>query len=158
MPVLGIDVGTQSLKAVVFGADMRLLGAGSVPYQPNFPQAGWAEQDPRLWLDALGPAIGRALADALGPAIGRALAEARVAAGDISALAVCGQLDGCVPVDAGGRSMGPAVIWMDRRAEGLLRDIDPEPIHQRCGLVLDATHMGGKIAWLQREEALFRLL
>ena len=64
MPTLGIDIGTQSLKAVVHGDDMALLGAGSVAYQPTSPQPGWAEEDPQLWLDALRPAIGRALAAA----------------------------------------------------------------------------------------------
>ena len=138
MPILGIDIGTQSLKAVVHGDDMALLGTASVAYQPAFPQPGWAEQDPQLWLDALRPAIGQALAAAaIGPK-------------DLKALAVCGQLDGCVPANAGGRAMAPAILWMDRRAAPLLADIDPAMVRDRCGLVLDATHMGGKIAWLSQ--------
>src|SRR3569623_1435620 len=108
MPTLGIDIGTQSLKAVVHGDDMRLLGAGSVAYQSTSPQPGWAEEDPQLWLDALRPAIGRALA------------AAEVAPEAIRAIAVCGQLDGCVPTKAGGRAMAPAILWMDRRAAPLL--------------------------------------
>ena len=64
MAVIGIDLGTQSLKAVVVDDDMRLRGESSVPYQPSFPAPGWAEQDPVLWLQALKPAIGRALAKA----------------------------------------------------------------------------------------------
>jgi xylulokinase len=138
MPTLGIDIGTQSLKAVVHDDDMRLLGAGSVAYQPTSPQPGWAEEDPQLWLDALRPAIGRALA------------AAEVAPEAIRALAVCGQLDGCVPAIAGGRAMAPAILWMDRRAAPLLGDMDAAMVRERCGLVLDATHMGGKIAWLSR--------
>ena len=138
MPTLGIDIGTQSLKAVVHGDDMALLGAGSVAYQPTSPQPGWAEQDPQLWLDALRPAIGRALA------------AAAVDPSDIRAVAVCGQLDGCVPANAGGRAMAPAILWMDRRASPLLAGMDPAMVRERCGLVLDATHMGGKIAWLSR--------
>ena len=53
MPVIGIDLGTQSLKAVVVDSDLVLRGEASVPYQPNFPAPGWAEQDPGLWLRAL---------------------------------------------------------------------------------------------------------
>ncbi|MBI4923500.1 MAG: hypothetical protein HY834_17310 [Devosia nanyangense] len=136
MPTLGVDVGTQSLKAVVLGDQMQALGAGSVGYRPAFPQPGWAEQDPRHWLAALRPAIAAALA------------EARVTSRDIAALAVCGQLDGCVPTDGEERALAPAIIWMDRRAESLLAAIDPALIRDRCGLVLDATHMGAKIAWL----------
>src|ERR1700716_3502293 len=97
MFILGIDIGTQSLKAVV-------LGEGPPPSQPQFPQPLWAEQDPRLWLEALRPAIGQALA------------EAGIAAAAVGALGIAGQLDGCLPVDRKGEAMGPCLIWMDRRA------------------------------------------
>ena len=138
MPVLGIDVGTQSLKAVVLDDGMRLLGAGSVAYQPAFPQPGWAEQDPGLWLRALAPAIASALRQAgLGPS-------------DIRGLCICGQLDGCVPTDAKGTATGPAIIWMDRRAEPLLGDVDAALVAAQCGLVCDATHMGAKVLWAVR--------
>jgi xylulokinase len=137
MPILGIDIGTQSLKAVVCDEELNTLGSGTVPYQPVFPRPGWAEQDPRLWVDALAPAIAAALS------------SARLPARDIRALAVCGQLDGCVPTDADGAALRPAIIWMDRRGDALLQGIDPAVIASRCGLVRDATHMGGKIAWLK---------
>ena len=72
---------------------------------PSFPRPGWAEQDPRLWLAALRPAVGQALA------------ASGLQAADIEAIGVTGQLDGCVPVDANGQALGPCIIWMDRRAE-----------------------------------------
>lgn len=138
---LGIDIGTQSLKAVVIDAGLAVRGEGSVPYQPSFPQPGWAEQSPLLWLDALKPAIGRALL------------AAGIKAADIEAIGIAGQLDGCVPCDAGGQALGPAIIWMDRRAS--LEGIGAALIRQRTGLVADATHMAGKIRWLGKGPALF---
>ncbi len=136
MPALGIDIGTQSLKAVVLGDDLEVLGWGSRAYKPHFPRPDWAEQDPQLWLDALRPAIAEALS------------AAWLAGTDITAMAICGQLDGAVPVDRDNRPLGPAVIWMDRRAAPELGGINPDMVYERCGLVLDATHMGGKIAWM----------
>ncbi len=138
MPVLGLDIGTRSLKAVVLDEALRVLGSGSRSYEPNFPRPGWAEQDPALWLAALRPAI----ADAL--------SAAALAPTDLAALAVCGQPDGCIPTAADGAALGPALIWMDRRGEPDIAHIDPGLVHARCGLVRDATHMGGKIAWLSR--------
>ena len=135
---LGIDIGTQSLKAVVVDAGMRLLGAGSAPYQPSYPQPLWAEQDPALWLAALQPAIAQALA------------TSGLSAADIAALAVGGQLDGCIATGASGQALAPAIIWMDRRAAAEVRGVDPALIYSRSGLVPDATHMGAKIAWSQR--------
>ncbi len=138
MPTLGIDIGTQSLKALVLGDDMRPLGAGGVAYRATMPKPGWAEQDTRLWLDALRPAIGAALHGA--PA----------SPDDIDG---AGGLRPARRLRADRRrrrALAPAVIWMDRRAESLLAGIDTAAIHRRCGLVLDATHMGAKIGWFDR--------
>ena len=133
MPVLGIDVGTQSLKAVVLSEAMKLLGSGSVSYQPTFPRSGWAEQDQTLWLQALAPAIGLALRHAgLEPAA-------------IAGLCVCGQLDGCVPTDAKGAARGPAIIWMDRRAEGVLSNIDATMVTNGQIKALGSPRPGGRL-------------
>lgn len=141
MPVLGLDIGTGSLKALVLNEDFRVLGSASRSYDTEFPQPGWAEQNPTHWLTALAPAIGEAIANA------------GVSAADIAALAVCGQLDGCIPTAHNGSALGPALIWMDRRGEPEIAHVDPDLVHARCGLVRDATHMGGKIAWLSKHFA-----
>ena len=138
MPTLGIDIGTQSLKAVILDDDLRVLASAQRPYQVSFPSPGWAEQSPQLWLDALKPTIGEALV------------LAGLTGLDVSALAVCGQLDGCIPADAGGAALAPAIIWMDRRAATEIGEIDSELVRTRAGLVLDATHMAAKIAWFAR--------
>ncbi|MEX2648366.1 MAG: FGGY family carbohydrate kinase, partial [Alphaproteobacteria bacterium] len=140
MAVIGVDIGTQSLKAVVVGDDLAVLGEASEPYQPSFPRPGWAEQDSALWTASLGRAVARALA------------EASVKARDVRALGLGGQLDGCVPTDAAGRALGPAIIWMDRRAEAEVRDVSAALVRERAGVVLDATHMAAKIRWLRRND------
>ncbi|HTN96980.1 MAG TPA: FGGY family carbohydrate kinase [Nordella sp.] len=134
--IVGIDIGTQSLKAVVLAPEMKIIGEHAVPYSPDFPQAGWAEQDPRLWEGALGPAIQAALARA-----GRK-------ADEVKAIGIGGQLDGCVAIDVQGTPLHPCLIWMDRRAD--IAGIDADAVHQRCGVVLDATHSAAKIRWLKR--------
>lgn len=135
---VGVDIGTQSLKAVVCDEALTVRGEASVAYQPSFPRPGWAEQDPRLWEDALGPAIAGALSDA----------DTRP--GGVQALGVAGQLDGCIPVDSDGSALGPALIWMDRRAVAETAEVDPDLVLERAGVVLDATHMAAKIRWLRR--------
>ncbi|MEQ1955682.1 xylulokinase [Mesorhizobium yinganensis] len=138
MAVVGIDLGTQSLKAIVVDDRFRIRGEASVPYQPRFPAPGWAEQDPALWLAALRLAIRKALdAGKLKPR-------------DIKGIAVSGQLDGCVPVDYDGSPLAPCIIWMDRRAVGEVAGIDAARIRERTGLVLDASHMAAKIRWMKR--------
>ncbi len=62
--ILGIDVGSQSLKAVLLDDKLRTIGSGRRGYAIDFPQPGWAEQSPAVWEHALGPAIAEALAAA----------------------------------------------------------------------------------------------
>ncbi len=74
--------------------DLAPLGSAAIAYQPDYPRPGWAEQHPRLW-DA-----------ALGPAIEGALRAAGTAPGAVRALGIAGPLDGCLAVDAAGRALG----------------------------------------------------
>jgi xylulokinase len=135
---LGVDIGTQSLKAVIADANLGLRGVGQSAYRPTYPRPGWAEQNSALWLDALAPAIAQALA------------TAGLAPDDIRGMGICGQLDGCIGVTARGEPIAPAIIWMDRRATAETEHVDPGLVRERAGLVLDATHMAAKIRWSER--------
>jgi xylulokinase len=137
--IVGVDVGTQSLKAVVTDSALKLRGRAAQAYKPTFPQPGWAEQHPGLWERALGPAIASALA------------EAGVGAQQVDALGICGQLDGCVPVNDKGQALGNCLIWIDRRAEAETASIPAETVRAIGGLVLDASHMAAKIRWLKKQ-------
>lgn len=139
--LIGVDIGTQSLKVVVTDEALQVRGEASIHYAPSYPQSGWAEQDTDLWLNALKPAI----ASALG--------AAKCKPGDISGLAICGQLDGCIGVDRLGNAIGPAIIWMDKRAANSLAGIDTKIIGERAGIVLDASHMAAKIKWCRENLA-----
>lgn len=135
---VGVDIGTQSLKVVVTDGALVPKGAARRPYQPSFPQPGWAEQDPALWEAALGPAIAEALA------------AAGTRPADIRGLGIAGQLDGCVAVDDAGRAFGPCLLWMDRRAADETADIPDDLVRRRCGITVDAGHMAAKARWLKR--------
>jgi xylulokinase len=140
MNSLGIDIGTQSLKVVILRDGKELLAQSSQSYGMQTPQPGWAEQDPGVWEVALGKAVPEALI------------MAGLGKGDIDAIAVAGQLDGCVAVDAQGQALSPCLLWMDRRASAELPKLDAAGQHafqKQSGLVMDASHMAAKIAWLK---------
>jgi len=135
--VLGLDLGTQSLKAVVCDDALSVRGQHAVPYATHTPAPDRAEQDPRSWEQALASAIGGALA----------AAGARPE--DIAALAIAGQLDGCVAVDSAGRPLHAALIWQDRRAIDETGRADARRVFEIAGQVADASHMAPKICWLR---------
>ncbi len=140
MAVIGIDIGTQSLKAVVTEAGVFLAEA-TARYALMQPMPGWAEQDPRLWEVALAKVVPEALETA-----GRQPS-------DIQSVAIAGQLDGCLAVDASGMAQSACLVWMDRRAVDFVPKSSPR-ILRTTGLVLDASHMAAKIGWLKANMSL----
>jgi xylulokinase len=137
MLVIGLDLGTQSLKAVVCDESLAIRGSHSMPITTEHPEPGRAEQDPRAW------------AAALGPAIAGALEAAGAKPEDIAAIAITGQLDGCVAVDDSLAHVHPALIWQDRRAKAQAMRVEPTRIFAITGQVADASHLAPKIAWLR---------
>src|SRR5262245_114405 len=55
--VIGVDGGTESLRAGVFDLQGRPRAFASSAYSTTFPQPGWAEQHPDDWWRALGSAV-----------------------------------------------------------------------------------------------------
>jgi ribulokinase len=102
--VIGIDGGTESIRVHVFALDGTCLSAASAPYPTRFPQPGWAEQSPEDWWQALGLAMRRALA------------ESAVPRESVLALALATTSCTVVMLDAAGRPLAPALLWMDVRA------------------------------------------
>jgi xylulokinase len=134
---VGIDLGTQSLKAVVCDESFTVLGSHAVAVATQYPSAGRAEQDPRAWEAALAPAVSGALADA------------GCTAAEVTAIALSGQLDGCVACDVHGVAMHPALIWQDKRADERVAGVTRERLFEITGQVADAGHMAPKIRWLK---------
>lgn len=142
--VIGIDVGSQSVKAVVSDEDGTALATASAPCAMSHPAGGWAEQDPAHWREALARAVREA----------RAKAEVDRAA--IAMVGLACQVDGLVALDAHLQPLRPAIIWLDRRATAqsdALREAVGEPVLvARTGCNPDASHIAPKAMWLRDVE------
>ncbi|MDN7683226.1 xylulokinase [Burkholderia cenocepacia] len=101
MRLLGIDLGTGSVKLVTLDADGVERAVASEPYALSSPQPGWAEIAPDTWWQALVRAAARLPADE----------RAQVAA-----IGFSGQMHGVVLIDAAGQPVRPALLWPDTRA------------------------------------------
>src|SRR5262245_16612101 len=62
--VLGLDVGTQSLRAALFDLSGRCRAFATSSLDTFYPQPGWAEQEPNQWWQAARAAVPEALARA----------------------------------------------------------------------------------------------
>ena len=102
--VIGIDGGTESLRASVFDLTGRRMGSAAAPYATQFAPGARAEQNPEDWWQAIGETVRRAVA------------ESGVGADAISALCATTTCCSVVALDARGGPLRPAIIWMDVRA------------------------------------------
>jgi xylulokinase len=99
--LLGIDLGTSSVKVAVMDEDGSVKQTASAGYAMDSPHPGWAETDPAAWWAATLHAVTR-------------LDAAHV--GAIEAIGVAGQMHGVVPTDGEGRPLRPAILWPDERS------------------------------------------
>jgi FGGY-family pentulose kinase len=102
--LIGIDLGTEGVRVGIFDREGGPVGFSSFAYETHHPQAGWAEQDPDQWWSALKQAVPEALSDG------------DVRAEEIAGISVDATSSTVLAVDADGRPLRPAILWMDVRA------------------------------------------
>jgi xylulokinase len=140
--VLGVDVGSQSVKAVLVDDDGDVVGTGSAALTMTHEHDGWAEQDPQTYCTALRDAV-------------RA-ATAGVDTGQVLAMGLGSQVDGVVACGGDGEPLRPAIIWLDKRAteqcDRLVAAVGEDLLAARTGLVADASHSAPKMMWIRDHE------
>ncbi|MES1168159.1 MAG: FGGY family carbohydrate kinase, partial [Oleiharenicola lentus] len=98
---LGIDSGTQSVKAVVLDLNAKkIIAEARAPHQliSGLP-TGHMEQHPKEWVAALDSVI--------------AQVAAKIDRAQVRGIGVSGQQHGFVPLDAAGEVIRPAKLWCD---------------------------------------------
>jgi sugar (pentulose or hexulose) kinase len=110
--ILSIDNGTQSVRALLFDLQGKLIAKGRVEIEPYFSKnPGWAEQDPEYYWKSLGQAC-----------------EALWQSTDIKPEQVAGvglttQRGTVINLDENGQPLRPAITWLDQRQADLKKPI-----------------------------------
>jgi len=142
--VLGVDLGTSSVKVLVLREDGVPVGTSSRPYPMATIRPGWAEQDPDAWWVACCSAIHEALARAGG------------AATHLEAVALGGQMHGTVLLDGRGTPLRPAITWADQRsvdeAVVIERALATHGLLPTLGGGVSPGFMLASLAWCRRHE------
>jgi len=102
--VMGIDFGTESCRVAIFDLQGTPIGMAATPYGTSHPRPGWAEQSPDDWYLALQGSTRRVLG------------EAGVSADEIAGISFDATTMTVVAMDASGKELRPAIMWMDVRA------------------------------------------
>ncbi len=145
--LLGLDVGSSSVKASLVDADSGKCAATAFYPETEAPimavKAGWAEQDPQMWWGNAKLSMKKIMADA------GAKAE------DIKAVGISYQMHGLVCVDKNLQVLRPSIIWCDSRAvkygDKAFREIGAD----KClGHLLNSpgNFTAAKLAWVKENE------
>lgn len=137
--LLGIDLGTGSVKALLVGEDGAVLAETSVGYPVDAPQSGWAETDPWAWWQKTVEAV-------------RKVSDGRTR--EIKGIGFSGQMHGVVLCREDGEPLRPAILWADTRSRELLERYDTLSDTQRNALAnpITAGMAGPTLLWLQEHE------
>lgn len=151
MSLLGVDVGTTGVKAVVFREDGTVLGQGYREYPLHHPgPAGWVELNSEQIWQATREAIREAVSGA-----GRS--------DPVEALAVSSMGETAVPLDASGTPLMNAIANLDTRAvseaERLEKTLGKRRVFERTGHPIHPMYTVPKLMWLKgnRPEVFRRL-
>ncbi len=142
--ILAYDLGTGGNKASLYDDAGRCLSSAFVPYDTQYPQAGWHEQRPALWWDSVVCSTRKVLEP--------------FDATTVRCIAISGHSLGCVPLDAGGNLLRDATpIWSDKRAaqqaDRFFRQIDPDDWYCQTGNGFPAAHYTAfKAMWYRDHE------
>ncbi len=140
-PVLiGIDIGTSSVKAVMTAPGGQRLDSYAAAHATARSAPGYAEQDPGLWLAHVNAAL--------------AQFASHPRAADVRVIGITSQVNTHVFCDHGLAPLIPAITWQDTRtaAEAALLDARMTPQDKIAALgapiPIDASHALARMAWM----------
>jgi xylulokinase len=147
MLLLGLDVGTSSIKVSVVDAATQLCIA-SAQYPETESEiislkSGWAEQSPDMWWEHVQLAILKLHA------------QRKYNPNDIAAIGIAYQMHGLVMVDAAQNVLRNSIIWCDSRAVEIGNKAFNEIGKEKCLLHMlnsPGNFTASKLAWVKENE------
>jgi sugar (pentulose or hexulose) kinase len=133
--ILAIDNGTQSVRALLFDLQGRLIAKSRVLIEPYVsPRPGWAEQRPEYFWDKLCEACRQLWA------------RADVPKEAVRGVALTTQRGTVINLDSAGQPLRPAIVWPDQR-----RAVGVRPVGGLWGLIFRVARLRDTVAYLQAE-------
>lgn len=136
--ILVLDVGTSSVKAVLFDSKGRVSGEHEAAYPTHSLPGGREEQWPEDWWSAA------------------AVAAGRLDTTSVECISLTGTMQSVIPLDPEGKPVRPAMLYSDSRARAQFRQLAPRFDRLGAGALLGNQpneYMSVfKMAWLRQHE------
>lgn len=143
MNILVIDVGTSSIRGVLYDVCGKRRFVRQINYQVHFFDEICAEQDPSDWLESV-VEISSCAED-----------YCRQNGMTVDAVSLTSQRSSIIPVDKAGTALRPAIMWQDKRNAGIVAELQSEAgfVHSLTGAGINTVFSGTKMTWLRRNES-----
>jgi len=142
--LLGIDVSTTGVKALLIDEGGRVTGAASTPLSLSTPRPLWSEQDPAAWWRGTMTSVRQVLQD--GDLSGE----------DVVAVGLTGQMHGLALLDGRGQVLRPAILWNDQRTgsqcDEIRRRLGKSRLIELTGNDALAGFTAPKVLWVREHE------
>jgi gluconokinase len=144
--VIGIDIGTGSVKAIAMNYQGEVISSAQLPYPTLHPKPGYHEQAPEIIWQAFVKAIFRITED---------LKKSP------EAVSLSSAMHSVIPVDQQGSALSNMIIWADNRCAAIATKIhqssSAEMIYEQTGTPIHAMTPLCKIQWIRTfQEELFK--
>jgi xylulokinase len=136
--LIGLDVGTSSVKGIAIDEAGTVLGIAERGHPLSVPHAGWAEQDPDDWVRGAREVLAELDAD------------------HADGIGLAGQMHGLVALGHDDRPLRPAILWNDGRTQAQCDAIEARVGRDRLLALTGNRALAGftapKLLWLAEHE------
>jgi xylulokinase len=142
--LLGIDIGTSAVKALLLRTSGNVAGSFTTEYPLFSPRPGWSEQNPEdMW-------------EATITAIKGVMSKCNVSGETVLGIGLSGQMHSSVFLDVEHEVIRPAILWNDVRTSAECRYIEETVdrkvlLEEVCNPVLEGFTLP-KLLWLRNHE------
>ncbi|MGB5970042.1 MAG: FGGY family carbohydrate kinase [Spirulinaceae cyanobacterium] len=141
--LIGIDIGTTSVKSVLFTSQGKIVSKYALDYPLYSPVSSAAEQDPEEIFTATINIVRQVVA------------QSKVNPKKIIALSFSSAMHSLIAVDGEGKPLTQSITWADNRSAEVVETIrqwhSEESLYQRTGLPLHPMSPLVKIFWLKQK-------
>jgi len=147
MYCIGFDIGSSSVKAALIdqhtGKEIARSSYPDTEMSIHAPQAGWAEQDPNIWWEALSKVTKNLLQ------------ENAIKSSEIKSIGISYQMHGLVLIDKDLKVLRPSIIWCDSRSveigDRAFDELGESYCFNHC-LNSPGNFTASKLAWVKTNE------